>query len=121
MSSVPNLARPLRTLHVGFWGAIVSFGLAMGAEPALGASAATPFVANALLMAFIVLAFLYWTALGVLAHRTGRNWIVWVVAGLATLAIGFIVTYALMVSRVRSGVSVVAARDTPSRSSRDSA
>lgn len=102
MSNGPNVAQPLKRLHVGFWGSIVSFGLAMGVEPALGASAAAPFVTNALLAAFVALALLYWTALGVLAHRTGRNWIVWVVAGLATLAIGFIVTYGLMVSRVRS-------------------
>ena len=116
MRNGPNVARPLRTLHVGFWGSIVTFGLAMGVEPALGASAAAPFVANALIAAFVVLALLYWTALAVLAKRTGRNWIVWVVAGLATFAIGFIVTYALMVSRVRNGVSAGAVRDTPSRS-----
>jgi hypothetical protein len=102
MSTVPNVARPLKMLHVGFWGSIVSFGLAMGVEPVLGASAAAPVVANALIAAFVVLALLYWTALAVLAKRTGRNWIIWVVAGLVTLAIGFIVTYALMVSRVRS-------------------
>lgn len=121
MNGNPYLARPLRTLHVGFWGSIVSFGLAMGVEPTLGASAAALFVADALVIAFVVLALLYWMALGVLAHRTGRNWIVWVVAGLATFAIGFIVTYALMVSRVRAGVSAGAARDTPNRNSRDSA
>jgi len=106
MSGVPSLARPLRSLHIGFWGTNVSFGLAMGAEPVLRESAALPFVANALLAAFVVLVLLYWTALGVLAHRTGRNWIVWVVAGLATLAIGFFVTYALMVSRVRNRTGV---------------
>jgi NAD/NADP transhydrogenase beta subunit len=121
MSSVPNVARPLRTLHVGFWGSIVSFGLVMGTEPALGASVAVPFATNVLLATFVVFALLYWTALGVLAHRTGRNWLVWVVAGLATFAIGFIVTYALMVSRTRNGVSAGAARDRPSRNSRDSA
>jgi hypothetical protein len=102
MSTAPNTKRPLRSLHIGFWGSIVSFALVMATEPALGASVAMPVVANALLIAFVVLAILYWTALGVLAHRTGRNWIVWVVAGLATFAIGFIVTYALMVSRVRN-------------------
>jgi hypothetical protein len=55
-----------------------------------------------LLAAFCVFAGFYWTALGVLAHRSGRSWILWVVAGLATLAIGFIVTYILMASRVRN-------------------
>jgi hypothetical protein len=94
-----DLAQPLMRLHIGFWGSILSFGLAMGADRLFGASAAA--AADILIAAFVACALLYWTCLGILAHRTGRNWIVWVVAGLATLAIGFIVTYVLMVSRAR--------------------
>lgn len=58
-------------------------------------------VPYALLAVFLVCAGLYWTALGVLAHRTGRSAALWVVAGLATLGIGFVATYLLMVSRAR--------------------
>jgi hypothetical protein len=120
-----DLARPLRFLHWGFWGCILSFALAMGADPffaASGAEASLPSaVTNVLLAVFAVFACFYWVALGVLAHRTGRNWILWIVLGLATLALGFIVSYILMVSRVRRELIDAAARGTPSRSSSGSA
>jgi len=96
-----DLAQPLMRLHVGFWGCVVSFGLAMGADRLFGVGIAAA-AADILLAAFVACALLYWTCLAILAHRTGRNWLLWVAAGLVTLAIGFVVTYALMVSRVRS-------------------
>jgi hypothetical protein len=137
-----DLARPLRFLHWGFWGSVLSFALAMGIDPLFAASDAgsPPSIATyVLLAAFCVFAGFYWTALAVLAHRTGRSWILWVVAGLATLAIGFVVSYFLMTSRVRTELAqdrtlrrreptdasdtVIdgAARGRPSRNSRDSA
>jgi hypothetical protein len=120
-----ELARPLRFLHWGFWGCVLSFALAMGVEPLFavsGGSASLPSaVNNILLAAFAGFACVYWVALGVLAHRTGRSRILWIVLGLATLALGFVVSYILMVSRVRRELSGAAARGTPSRSSRGSA
>jgi hypothetical protein len=100
-----DLARPLRFLHGGFWGCILSFALAMGIDELFASSdtGSLPSIATVVLLAaFCVFAGVYWTALGVLAHRIGRSWILWVVVGLATLAIGFIVTYVLMASRVRA-------------------
>ncbi len=120
-----ELARPLRFLHWGFWGCVLSFALAMGVDPlfaASGAAASLPgAITNVLLAAFAGFACVYWVVLGVLAHRTGRNWLLWIVAGLVTLALGFIVSYILMVSRVRRELIDAAARGTPSRSSRGSA
>jgi hypothetical protein len=120
-----GLARPLRSLHWGFWGCVLSFALAVGVDPLLaagGGGASLPSaVTNLLLAAFVGFACLYWVALGVLAHRTGRSWILWIVLGLAALALGFVVSYILMASRVRSELSGAAARGTPSRSSRGSA
>jgi hypothetical protein len=107
-SATDDLARPLRFLDWGFWGCNLSFVLL----PSV--------VINVLLAAFYVFACFYWTALGVLAHRTGRSWVIWVVAGLATLALGFIASYILMASRVRKKLTA-AAHDKRSRNSRDSA
>ena len=124
MTSSDDLARPLKYLHWGFWGSVLSFALAMSVDPLFAASDAGAFLAsvatNVLLAAFCVFACLYWTALGVLAHRIGQSWVIWLVAGLATLALGFIATYVLMATRVRTKLSA-AARGTPSRSLRDSA
>jgi hypothetical protein len=94
----------LRFLHWGFWGCLLSFALAMGVDQfAATDTGSLPSVATYILLAaFCLFAGFYWTALGVLAHRSGRSWILWVVVGLATLAIGFIVTYILMASRVRT-------------------
>ena len=123
-SATDDLARPLRFLDWGFWGCNLSFVLAIGVDPLFAASDAGAFlpsvVINVLLAAFYVFACFYWTALGVLAHRTGRSWVIWVVAGLATLALGFIASYILMASRVRKKLTA-AARGTPNRSSRGSA
>ncbi|HSC15286.1 MAG TPA: hypothetical protein VLI71_09235 [Gammaproteobacteria bacterium] len=94
-----DLARPLKFLHGGLWGAILSFALAMGAGYLLTVPSGV--VYNFLLAAFYVCACLYWTAVGVLAHRLQRSWILWVVVGLATLAIGFFATYILLAVRVR--------------------
>jgi len=120
-----DLARPLKFLHWGFWGSVLSFALAIGVDPLFAASDASAFLAsvvtNVLLAAFCVFAGFYWTALCVLARRIGQNWVIWLVAGLATLALGFIATYLLMARRVRRELSGPAARGTPSRSSRDSA
>ena len=118
-----DLARPLRFLHWGFWGCVLSFALAMGVDPLFAASGASlpTAVTGILLAAFAVFACVYWVALGVLAHRTGRSWILWIVLGLATLALGFVVSYILMVSRVRRQLIGAAARGTPSRSSSGSA
>jgi hypothetical protein len=99
-----DLARPLTFLHWGFWGSVLSFALPVGAEQLFAASDAPLLpiaVTNVLLAAFYVFACFYWAALGVLAQRTGRNWVLWVALGLATLAIGFIVSYVLMAGRVR--------------------
>ena len=95
-----NLARPLKYLHGGFWGCVLSFALAMGVGRLFPASD-TALLTNALLAAFFVCACVYWTSLGVLAHRLKRSAAIWVVAGLATLAIGFVATYLMMTSRVR--------------------
>src|SRR5688572_1869624 len=100
-----DLARPLTFLSWSFWGAIFSFALAMGAATLFETSAGSLMpgvVANSLLIAFYLSACVYWTSLGVLAHRTGRSWILWIAAGLATLALGFVATYILMRSRVRA-------------------
>ena len=105
MSANDDLARPFKVLSWSFWGAILSFALAMGTATLFqsddAAGVLPVLVANALLISFCVFAFAYWTSLGVLAHRTGRNWILWVAAGLATLALGFVATYILMRSHVR--------------------
>ena len=126
-----DLARPLKFLHWGFWGAILGFALAMGADSLVTADDAAsvlPGVATSVLAAaFYVCACFYWTAVGVLARRLQRNWILWVVVGLATLALGFFATYVLMAIRVRNELAAAnaaiggAARGTPSRNSRDSA
>jgi hypothetical protein len=103
-----DLARPLKFLHGGFWGAILSFALAMGAGPLLdasGASLPSGVVYNMLLTAFYVCACFYWTAVGVLAHRLKRSGILWVVVGLAALAIGFFATYILLAVRVRNALA----------------
>ena len=126
---IDDLARPLKFLHGGFWGAILSFALAMGAGSFLDASGASllpGIVYDGLLAAFYISACFYWTAVGVLAHRLRLNWILWVVVGLATLALGFFATYVWLVIRVRNVIRpkpVIdgAARDSPSRNSRDSA
>jgi hypothetical protein len=100
-----DLVRPLRFLHWGFWGCMLSFALAMGIDQLFAASdtGSLPRIATAVLVAaFCVFACFYWAALGVLAHRTGRSWLLWVGVGLVTLALGFIVSYALMASRVRT-------------------
>ncbi len=119
-----DLARPLKFLHWGFWGSVFSSALPIGVDW-LFATDAGPFlpsVVSYLFMAvFYVFACFYWAALGVLAQRTGRSWVLWVVAGLATLAVGFFVSYLLMTSRARRELSGPAARGTPSRSSRGSA
>ena len=101
-----NLTRPLRFLHAGFWGAVLSFAFAMGTLRLLAETATAPAVAgatsNVLAAAFYVFACFYWTSLGVLAHRLRRSAALWVVVGLATLALGFIVSYVLMATRVRA-------------------
>lgn len=101
-----DLARPLKVLHWGFWGAIVAFALAMGAGRLFSASGAASVPAevvyDVLATAFYVCACFYWTAVGVLAHRLQRSWILWVAVGLATLAIGFFATYILLVIRMRN-------------------
>ncbi len=106
-SSTNDLAKPLRLLHYGFWGTNASFALAMGAqqsfighEPPLGLSAAA--VSTLLIAVFCAFTVCYWWSLGVLARRTGRNAALWIAAGLATLAIGFFVTYVLMWRNVRA-------------------
>jgi len=96
-----ELAGPLKYLHWGFWGCIASFAFAMGADHVVPASPSGQLLIYALLAAFFACACLYWVSLGVLARRTGRSAALWIVAGLATLAIGFIVTYILMATRVR--------------------
>jgi hypothetical protein len=104
-----DLARPFRFLNLGFWGAVLSFALAMGAGALFerrGATGLLPlFITNSLLLVFYAFACAYWTSLGVLAHRTGRSWVVWVVAGLATLALGFVATYIVIGNDVRSKLS----------------
>ena len=119
-----DLARPLKFLHWGFWGCVLSSTLPIGVDW-LFATDAGPFLPSVVsyffIAVFYVFACCYWAALGVLAQRTGRSWVLWVVAGLATLALGFFVSYVLMVSRVRRELIDAAARDTPNRSSRDSA
>jgi hypothetical protein len=102
-----GLARPFRLLHWGFWGTNASFALAMAAqqwfiahEPPPGISPAA--VTNLSIAAFCGFAVCYWWSLGVLARRTGRSAPLWIVAGLATLAIGFFVTYVLMWRNVRA-------------------
>ncbi len=109
MPSSPDLAGPLRLLHGGFWGTIAAFALAMGAqqwltthEPPLGLSSAA--AGNATIAVFAVLAVCYWCALGVLAQRTGRSPALWIVAGLATLALGFFVSYVAMWRNVRAAL-----------------
>jgi hypothetical protein len=104
-SPIDDLARPLKFLHLAFWGAILAFALAMAAGRLFGASVSPPLlagVANVLMTAFYVCACFYWTAVGVLAHRLKRSWILCVSVGLATVAIGFFVTYVLLVIRVRN-------------------
>ncbi len=110
MPSSPDLAGPFRLLHWGFWGTNVTFALAMYAEqwltthaPPLGLSPAA--TTNLTIAAFAAFAVCYWWSLGVLAHRTGRNAAVWIVAGLATLAIGFFVTYVAMWRNVRAALA----------------
>jgi hypothetical protein len=104
-----DLARPYQFLSVGFWGAVLSFALAMGAGALFERREATGslpvLVTNSLLLVFYAFACAYWTSLGVLAHRTGRSWIIWVVAGLATLALGFVATYIIIGNDVRSKLS----------------
>ncbi len=103
-----GLTRPLKFLRWGFWGSIVTFGLAVGADPLFATSDASVMpsaVTNILVALFCVFAFIYWVALGVLAHRTGRNWVRWMALGLVTLAIGFIVSYILMATRVRGEIA----------------
>jgi hypothetical protein len=104
-----DLARPLKFLHWGFWGSVASFALAMAADrlfPASDAAAlGSGFLTNALLAVFFVFACFYWTSLGVLAHRLGQSAAIWIVAGLATFAIGFIATYLMMGSRARREVA----------------
>ena len=99
-----DVARPLTFLHWGFWGCVSSFAVAMGVGqllPADTAALSPELLVNALLVVFFVCACVYWTALGIIAHRTGRSAALWIVAGLATLAVGFIVTYWLMATRAR--------------------
>jgi hypothetical protein len=124
-----DLARPLKILHWSFWGCVLSSTLPISADW-LFATDAAPFVpsvvSNLFLASFYVFACFYWAALAVLAQRTGRNWVRWVVAGLATLALGFFVSYVLMARHARkardalgaSSADVIGAgaRDTPSRS-----
>ena len=99
-----DLARPLKFLHGGFWGCVLSFALAMGVGRLFPASD-TSLLTNTLLVVFFVCACVYWTSLGVLAHRLKQSAAIWVVAGLATLAIGFIATYVMMASRARREIS----------------
>jgi hypothetical protein len=106
--SSPNddLKKPSRFLHGGFWGCVLSFAVAMGVDQLFTASDAGPnlpgVISALFLAAFYVFACFYWTSLGVLADRIGRNSAIWVVAGLATLAFGFIVSYILMSRHVRN-------------------
>jgi len=114
-----DLARPLRFLHWGFWGCMLSFALAMGIDQLFPASdwGSVPSIAIAVLLAaFCVFGCLYWTALGVLAQRTGRSWVLWIVVGLATLALGFIVSYILMASRVQTELTQRKSRTTGGQS-----
>jgi hypothetical protein len=101
-----DLRRPAKFLHWGFWGCVLSFALAMGVDRLFAGTDAEQLVpraavVNLFMAAFYVAACFYWTSLAVLADRIGRSWITWVVAGLATLAVGFIGSYFLMASRVR--------------------
>ena len=56
-----DLARPLRFLHWGFWGCVLSFALAMGVDPLVAASGASlpSAVTGILLAAFAVFAGFY--------------------------------------------------------------
>jgi hypothetical protein len=108
-----DLARPLKFLNWGFWLTILSFALAMVAQrffPATDARSVLPtLVANLLLAVFYVFAWVYWTSLAVLVHRRGRSAAIWVTLGLVTLAIGFLATYILMASHVRTVLKTQAA------------
>ena len=101
-----DLARPLKFLHAGFWGAVLSFAFAMSTPKLLAATAVPPAVggvaSNVLASAFYVFGCFYWTSLGVLAHRTRRSTVLWIVVGLATLAIGFVVSYIAMATKVHN-------------------
>ena len=103
-----DLARPLELLHWGFWATIPTFALAMTLENFFPSgeprNLLLELVANLLLAAFYGFAWLYWTALATLASRTGRSAPLWVAAGLATLAIGFVVSYVLMGNDVRAAI-----------------
>ena len=110
-----DLARPLKFLHGAFWGAILSFALAMSA----GYLQTVPsgVVYNFLLAAFYVCACFYWTAVAVLSHRLRRSWILWLAIGLATLAIGFFATYILLAIRARKELAPTGKSITSERSS----
>lgn len=103
-----DLARPLKLLHWGFWSTIPTFALAMTVENFFPSGEARSMVlgliANLLLVAFYGFAWLYWTSLATLASRTGRSAPIWVAAGLATFAIGFIVSYVIMGNDVRAEI-----------------
>ena len=99
-----DLARPLTVLHSSFWGCVALFVAAMAVGRLFPASD-TALPTNALLAVFFVCACAYWTSLGVLAHRQKQSAALWIIAGLATLAIGFIATYALMARRTRRAMA----------------
>jgi hypothetical protein len=103
-----DLKRPQRCLHWGFWLTNASFAVAMALENFFPASepraVSIGLLANVVLIAFCASAWSYWASLAVLAQRTGRSAAIWVAAGLATLAIGFFVTYILMIRRVRAAL-----------------
>ena len=94
-----DIQRPLRFFHWSFWIAVVADVLFIF----LSISAANPDSVGASLGLALVSSWSYLIALGVVASRTGRSWILWVGLTFITSVFGMVVSYAMMSGRAESG------------------
>jgi hypothetical protein len=97
------VTRPLAQAFT--WSFLISLGSFIGiiAYGALGPTHEGIAPAEALLLFLMVVAgFAWYITLGMIAHRLGRRWLVWIGISFITAPIGPLVVYPLMLSHIKA-------------------
>jgi hypothetical protein len=97
-----DIRRPLKFFHGSFWIAVVGTVVFFVVGAAVDDFDTVAAELGLLALVLIVAGWSYLVALGVLASRTGRSWILWAGLTLLTSPLGTIVSYLMMSSRAKS-------------------